>query len=73
MNTTKMLYTANLIAPDGFTETYSYEAYSKAEARSKIARMYRDDHPASSGLYLPYSAMRLEWVGEPRPITNDEY
>lgn len=69
-NQRKMLFRANLVNREGGVTKYVVEAENKTQARQKIASEYRLDHPASAGIYLPFSAMRLEWDGEPQPVRS---
>jgi hypothetical protein len=66
MTTTKMIYTAQV-----GQVTYKVHAKNKTEARQQVAREYRIDHPASAGIFLPFSAQRLEWLGEPQTMHDD--
>lgn len=72
-NTVLLTYTANLVSRTGERTRYVMQAYSKTEARQKIAAAYRVECPARSGYFLRFEELRLEWVGEPVPSRGDGF
>jgi len=61
-NTELAEISAMLYAPDGTTDQYTVDAYSKADARKKIAKIFRDNTPPPSAGFYPFSQMRLVWI-----------